>query len=157
VAVSAIDTQFALLNYQRNRQALWLQAGIVSLLILAFALALTRYLKQLRFFISERLQASHLLRTVIDEMPNIVFMKDASGKFVFANRALANLYGMTAEELVGKTDHDFKHSHEPNKFSIEIENIRQILEQGDTQIEMEEFIDVFNGETHYYQSIKNQW
>lgn len=37
-------------------------------------------------------QDRRLLRTVIDESPDIILMKDWDGKFVLGNVALANLY-----------------------------------------------------------------
>jgi len=51
---------------------------------------------------STLLEANALLRTVIDENPNIILMKDWDGKFLLANRALATLYGTTPDNLVGK-------------------------------------------------------
>jgi len=49
-----------------------------------------------------------LLRTLIDNMPDYIYVKDASGRFVVANRALADLVGArTPEDLLGKTDFDF--------------------------------------------------
>ncbi len=40
-------------------------------------------------------------RLVIDTDPNLIYVKDASGRFVLANQATADLYGTTAEEIVG--------------------------------------------------------
>lgn len=47
------------------------------------------------------------LRNVIDTDPSLIFVKDAEGRFTLANRALAEVYGATVEELEGKTDADF--------------------------------------------------
>ncbi|MCA9059150.1 MAG: PAS domain-containing protein, partial [Planctomycetaceae bacterium] len=48
------------------------------------------------------------LRTLMNNLPDLIFIKDASGRFVTANPALYQLYGASsAEELVGKTDFDF--------------------------------------------------
>ena len=44
---------------------------------------------------SQLQDANTLLRTVIDENPNIILMKDWDGKFLLGNRALAQLYGTT--------------------------------------------------------------
>jgi len=47
------------------------------------------------------------LRQVIDLDPNFVFVKDREGCFVLANKALADAYGTTVENVEGKTDADF--------------------------------------------------
>ncbi len=47
-------------------------------------------------------------RLVLDTTPNLIFVKNWVGRFTLANRAVADLYGTTVEELVGRTDRDFK-------------------------------------------------
>ena len=51
-----------------------------------------------------------LLRLVYDADPALIFVKDRQGRFVFANKALADIYGTTVEDLLGKTDADFNPS-----------------------------------------------
>lgn len=48
-----------------------------------------------------------LLRMLYDINPTLVFVKDRQGRFVFANKALADVYGCSVDELLGKTDADF--------------------------------------------------
>ena len=97
-------------------------------------------------------RANELLRTVIDENPNIILMKDWEGKFLIGNRALADLYGTTPEELVGKDDGYFNPNREQVAFFLQ--NVRQIMSQSETMIVMEESTNAKNGEVSYYQSIK---
>jgi PAS domain S-box-containing protein len=53
-------------------------------------------------------QERHLLRTLIDNMPDYVFAKDATGRFLAANLAVARIMGAaTPQDLLGKTDADF--------------------------------------------------
>ncbi len=44
------------------------------------------------------------LRNVIDINPNCIFVKDESGKYVLANKAITDLYGVPVEIMEGKTD-----------------------------------------------------
>lgn len=48
-----------------------------------------------------------LLRMLFDINPTLVFVKDRQGRFVFANKALADVYSSSVDELLGKTDADF--------------------------------------------------
>jgi len=97
-------------------------------------------------------ESRELLRTVIDENPNIILMKDWDGRYLMVNRALANLYGTRPEYLVGKTDGDFNANREQVEFFQE--NIQSIMRAGTTQVVMEASTDATTGEIHYFQSIK---
>lgn len=101
---------------------------------------------------TDLLHTNALLRTVIDENPNIILMKDWDGKFLIGNRALANLYGTTPDQLVGKDDGAFN----PNEAQVAfyLKNVREIMSQHETKVVMEESTDANTGETRYYQSIK---
>jgi PAS domain S-box-containing protein len=50
----------------------------------------------------------NMLRALIDNIPDFMYVKDIKGRFVVANSHLARTVGVTApEELLGKTDFDF--------------------------------------------------
>ncbi|NTW25838.1 MAG: PAS domain S-box protein, partial [Lentimicrobium sp.] len=44
------------------------------------------------------------LRTLIETIPDLVFMKDTNGRYITCNRRFESLVGLTAEELEGKSD-----------------------------------------------------
>lgn len=50
---------------------------------------------------------AEIQQAVINTDPNLLFVKDLEGRFVFANQATANIYGTSVESLIGKTDADF--------------------------------------------------
>jgi PAS domain S-box-containing protein len=67
-----------------------------------------------------QLQRSHdQIRQILDVDPNFIFAKDRAGRFTLVNKALADAYGTTVENLVGKTDADF------NANAAEVEFFRQ--------------------------------
>lgn len=101
---------------------------------------------------SALMEANALLRTVIDENPNIILMKDWDGKFLLGNRALAQLYGTTTEGLVGKDDGAFNPNAEQVAFYLQ--NVRQVMSQGQPQTVLEESTNSATGQTQFYQSIK---
>lgn len=92
------------------------------------------------------------LRQVIDMNPNFVFAKDREGHFTLVNEAVAEVYGTTVENLLGKTDSDFNPNVE------EVEFFRQMdLEVMDSQQERfigEEVITDARGNLHYLQTVK---
>jgi PAS domain S-box-containing protein len=93
-----------------------------------------------------------LLRTVIDESPDIILLKDWDGRFLLGNRALANLYGTTPDVLEGRDDGAFNPNAEQVAFYLE--NVREVMRGGVTQIVQETSTDVETGETRYFHSIK---
>jgi hypothetical protein len=49
-----------------------------------------------------------VLRLVIDTNPGLIFVKDRAGRFTLANRAVAELYGKTVDELAGADARELK-------------------------------------------------
>ena len=47
-------------------------------------------------------QQKNFIRQVVDTDPNMIFVRDAGGKFLLANRAMATLHGMETQELAGR-------------------------------------------------------
>jgi len=54
-----------------------------------------------------RLRTEANLRTVLDTIPDLVWLKNPAGQYLECNRKFERLYGVTREALLGRTDHDF--------------------------------------------------
>ena len=52
------------------------------------------------------------VRQLIDLDPHFIFAKDAEGRYILANKAMAEKYQLAVEELLGKTDADLSISPE---------------------------------------------
>jgi PAS domain S-box-containing protein len=52
------------------------------------------------------------LRQIIDLVPSYIFAKDIDGKFLLVNKALAEVFGLSPEEINGKSDSDYGASKE---------------------------------------------
>ncbi|GAA0794055.1 sensor domain-containing diguanylate cyclase [Marinobacterium sediminicola] len=96
--------------------------------------------------------SENLLRTVIDEAPDIIILKDWEGRFLLCNQALARLYNSTPEQMVGKTDADYNPDAEQVRFYQE--NIQAVMQSGQAQVVEEASTNAQTGEVRYFQSIK---
>lgn len=67
-----------------------------------------------------------LLRTLIDNMPDHIYVKDRNGRFIIANDAAAQGIGVTSPQaLVGKSDLDFYPTDCGRRFYTDEQNILQ--------------------------------
>lgn len=92
------------------------------------------------------------LQTVIDTNPNLIFVKDLEGQYVMANQAFASFYGITVEQLLGKTDACFNlNSPEVQKFLLQDKEVLATLEQ---MFIAEATYCSKSGKIHWFQTIK---
>ncbi|MBN1678792.1 MAG: PAS domain S-box protein [Anaerolineae bacterium] len=78
----------------------------------------------------------HLLRTLLDHLPDHIYVKDTDSRFIMVNDAMARSVGVaTPEEVIGKTDFDF-FSRELAEWFLTDE--RNLFETGEALINKEE-------------------
>jgi PAS domain S-box-containing protein len=91
------------------------------------------------------------LRQVINLVPHFIFAKDGDGRYLLANRAVAEAYGTTVDRLIGRTDADFARSAE------EVEAFRrddlEVMRTGDARLIDERMTDSRGGQ-RYLQTTK---
>ena len=69
---------------------------------------ITRDITELRHLQQNLEQERSLLRTLIDSLPDYVYLKDRDSRFILTNKAQAQLVGASDPgELIGRTDYDF--------------------------------------------------
>jgi PAS domain S-box-containing protein len=71
-----------------------------------------------------------LLISVINEIPEKIFVKDDKGRFIIANKPVADNYGKTVEEILGKSDFDFYPKEEAAEY---FQKEQDIISSGKTQ------------------------
>jgi PAS domain S-box-containing protein len=113
---------------------------LVTTVILGFAL--------LTSLIDRRLSSQQLvlenermmLRALIDNIPEFMYVKDTSSRFILANRQVARGMGVNRhEELIGKTDFDF---FPPRQATAYFEAEQRVLQTGQALFNHEElFVD----------------
>ena len=76
---------------------------MLSVLIQRAAALLNRQHAGQRKGVTAQFETSALLQAVSDNTPDGIFIRDREGRFMFANPALAAVFGKTVEEIVGRT------------------------------------------------------
>lgn len=72
-------------------------------------------------------EGERLLSTMLESTPDPVWAKDLDGRYILTNRAYLDLFGTTAEELLGLDDRD---RFEPAVAEALRDNDRQVLQAG---------------------------
>jgi PAS domain S-box-containing protein len=76
-----------------------------------------------------------LLRAMINQVPDYLFMKDVDCRFVMVNDAVARIHNFSRpEDMIGKTDLDF---HAPELAAVFLVE-REVIRTGMPMIDMEE-------------------
>lgn len=85
---------------------------------------------------TELQQERDRLQTLMDHLPDVIFIKDRLGRFLLTNPALNRLYGcQSSAELVGKTDFNFTPVEVAEHFA---EDDRRVMNSGKPLIDREE-------------------
>ncbi len=101
----------------------------------------------------DELRRSHaFLRQVIDSDPNFIFAKDREGRFTMVNKAIADCYGTTVENLIGQSEADFN----PNGEEVEFfrQKDLQVMSSLQECFIAEEKITDWSGQMRWLQTIK---
>ena len=76
------------------------------------------------------------LQTLMNHLPDVIFIKDTSGRFLMANPALVKLYGAKSpDELIGRKDEDFIPQSVADHF---VQDDRQVMDSGVPLVDREE-------------------
>ena len=79
---------------------------------------------------------NHLLYTLIDNMPDFIYIKDTDSKFIVANQKIMDVHGLKSrDEVIGKSDHDFYPRELADKYRS---NEKAIIRTGSPLINHEE-------------------
>jgi len=97
-----------------EEKTLWQQsqvfiiALIIALLLLLTISFITWILRlQVKKRTRELLSSEERLRTLVQTIPDLVWLKDADGVYLSCNRAFELFFGARKADIVGKTDYDF--------------------------------------------------
>ncbi len=93
-----------------------------------------------------------LLRTLMDSLPDLIYVKDTAGRYVMANRSLLELWGHSSpESIVGKTASDLVSEELAAKYTAED---HEVLRHDRAVIDCEELVLTSTGERRIYAATK---
>jgi PAS domain S-box-containing protein len=130
----------------------WIVLGCIAIGAVAGALATWLFARRARGRGNPIADERALMRTLIDLMPDCIYAKDAAGRFVLANKAVARVMGADSpHQLIGRTDADFYSPEMAAKFRADEESVRR----GEALIEREELgTDSGAGEARWHLTTK---
>ena len=91
------------------------------------------------------------LNAILDDVGGYIFIKGTDFRFQFVNRALCELLGDRAEEIVGKDDSAF---FDAETVAVLRANDRQVLEYGERRQQLEHQVNRRGDESRSYLSVK---
>ena len=101
---------------------------------------------------NELIRERNLLRTLIDHIPDYIYVKDIESRYLVNNRANVTLMGLNhSDETIGKTAYDFFPKEIAQRYH---EDDRALLRSGKALIDLEEPIIGKDGEQRHLQTTK---
>ncbi len=93
-----------------------------------------------------------MLRRIMDIVPSMIFVKNAEGRFLMVNQAIAKSYGMTVDALEGRLHRDV-HA-DPDQVERMLADDRKAMKSGETVFIAEEPYKDSTGDRRWLQTIK---
>ncbi|MDD3814196.1 MAG: transporter substrate-binding domain-containing protein [Desulfocapsaceae bacterium] len=150
-----------------NAMSKWIYWGFLCLSVLIGCLVLINSIlnrrvhkktAELRREIGERKQAEKawresdtLLRTLIKAIPDLVWLKDIQGRYLFCNSRFERLYGAQEKDIIGKTDYDFVDKKLADFFRL---HDQAAMAAGRPSVNEEELIFAADGHREILETIK---
>jgi PAS domain S-box-containing protein len=97
-------------------------------------------------------EQSHLLTTIMDNLPDFVYFKDKNSRFTRVNRALATALGLPdPAAAVGKVDGDF---FPPEQATRQRRDEKQVMDTAEPIVAKEETVTLPDGSARWYATTK---
>ncbi len=107
--------------------------------------------RKLRAEVEEKQRAEFFLKSIIDTVPDPIFVKDSSHRWIELNEAFCEFMGESRQELLGKSDYDFFPKEEADVFW---EKDSLVFQTGEENLNEEYFTDA-SGKRHIISTKKS--
>jgi diguanylate cyclase (GGDEF)-like protein/PAS domain S-box-containing protein len=128
---------------------------LAALLLLAAGVAAWRYIRPWRRRRSPRERFPgelSMLRAVMASLPDLIYVKDANSRFLFANQGTAEVMGaQSGAELVGKTDFDYYPESLATGF---FQDDQKVIQSGEALVSRDEHVREADGRIRYILTTK---
>ena len=123
---------------------------------LAGIVGISRDITKLKVLEESLEERKTVLEMIFNSSPNCMYIKDKNGKYIIANKAIADLYQTTPEEMIGKTDENFADQAvlKPVEASFFQDIDKTVIESQKKQIIPSEPFTWNDGSIHYFQTTK---
>lgn len=98
------------------------------------------------------LNSSGQLRTLLDTIPDLIWLKDQNGVYLMCNPKFERFFGAKEAEIIGKTDYDFVEKDLADFFTL---NDRKAMALGKPSMNEEEITYANDGHKEYLETIKS--
>ncbi|HCY83664.1 MAG TPA: hypothetical protein DHV36_00850 [Desulfobacteraceae bacterium] len=92
--------------YRQHRTLIWAVGGVILTLSSFLLLAVVNIYKRRKVEGELRDREVHL-RAVVENIPDLVWLKDPDGVYMFCNLKFERFFGASEKDIKGKTDYDF--------------------------------------------------
>ncbi|MBN2724759.1 MAG: PAS domain S-box protein [Deltaproteobacteria bacterium] len=96
----------------------------------------------------ELTQNEAMLKAVLETIPDAVYIKNTEGKYILVNHTVENIFGLTRDELIGKTDKELLGGESAQEKQL---SDKEVLKGKKVQYENTEII---NGQTLTFETVK---
>jgi PAS domain S-box-containing protein len=109
--------------------------------------AIVRDITRRKFAENELRRQKDLMWQVVDMDPNMIYVKDEAGRFLLANQAMANFFGLPKQNLIGRTISELG----PNLQEIAgfLNADREVIERSQ-EVTATEYVPGRDGKQHWY-------
>ncbi len=99
--------------------------GVISWGLAVILMTLEKTVAGMRAAENASSSAKNLLETIIDNIPSLIYLKDLQGRILACNLSVANLFGVSREQIINKTSHDFFPANLADKQHADDKNVLQ--------------------------------
>lgn len=139
----------------RDVMAGWASVSLLLLIVFAVALLIRRLIVERSGprSVREKFPGElSMMRAVLASLPDLIYVKDAKSRFLFANQGTADVMGVASGvDLVGKTDFDFYPESVASGF---FHDEQRVIETGEPLVSRDEHVREADGRIRYILTTK---